>query len=214
MKNPFCLDTAMRRNCQNWNAYILSKLFFCHISFFSFTWKFWLILPVKMAIHERRKNFFKLQTLELYACILPPLTILKCWKREKSLLPYIHDLWWKSKHLKKWFSKVFKQIVYPWKTLYYFQRSLRIYLIPKVVQEDENGLTTPIEYCISLNVITQEWQGEFTLLTTASKICPQVASCGLPAVHLPEQHLCITGLCSVLRHLVAQLSPHQTLLGN
>ena len=84
MKNPFCLDTAMRRNCQNWNAYILSKLFFCHISFFSFTWKFWLILPVKMAIHERRKNFFKLQTLELYACILPPLTILKCWKREKK----------------------------------------------------------------------------------------------------------------------------------
>ena len=135
-------------------------------------------------------------------------------KGGKSLLPYIHNLWWKSKHLKKWFSKVFKQMVYKWKTLYYFQRSLRIYLIPKVVREDENGLTTPIEYCISLNVITQEWQGEFTLLTTASKICPQVASCGLPAVHLPEQHLCITGLCSVLRHLVAQLSPHQTLLGN
>ena len=164
-----------------------------------------------MAIHERRKNFFKLQTLELYICMTTTTHSFEMLKKGGKVCYLTFIIYDKIPTPKK---VVFKQLVYPWKTLYYFQRSLRIYLIPKVVREDENGLTTPIEYCISLNVITQEWQGEFTLLTTASKICPQVASCGLPAVHLPEQHLCITGLCSVLRHLVAQLSPHQTLLGN
>ena len=144
-------------------------------------------------------------------------------KKGRESLLYIHDLC--RKILVKLIIYHKKALLVKGKSLkdpvYYFQRSLRIYLIPKVVVQEEerkddlDGLATPIEYCISLNVITQEWQeGEFTLLTSASEVCPQVASCGLPAVHLPDKHLCITGLCSVLRHLVAQLSPHQSLLGN
>ena len=106
-ENPFCLDTAMRRNCQNWNSYILSKLFFCHFSFFSFTWKFWLILPVKMAIHERRKNFFKLQTLELYICMTTTTHSFEMLKKGKKFTT-LHSWFMKnSKHQKE---VVFKSI--------------------------------------------------------------------------------------------------------
>ena len=54
--------------------------------------------------------------------------------------------------------------------------------------------------------------------SSASELGPQVASCGLPAVHLTEQQLCITGLCSTLRFLIScrpQLSqePNQEILG-
>lgn len=41
----------------------------------------------------------------------------------------------------------------------------------------------------------------------------QVASCVLPAVHVPEQHLCITGMCSVLRYLIFHLAESCYLLG-
>ena len=55
------------------------------------------------------------------------------------------------------------------------------------------------------------------LFTSASELGPQVASCGLPAVHLTEQQLCITGLCSTLRFLIScsQLSQetNQEILG-
>ena len=90
--------------------------------------------------------------------------------------------------------------------------SLKIYLVPIPFVHDTTKGQEDTEFYMSSDVINTE---EFTLLTTASEICPQVASCGLPAVHLTEQNLCITGLCSVLRFLISNLSPNnqQELLG-
>lgn len=41
----------------------------------------------------------------------------------------------------------------------------------------------------------------------------QAFACVLPAVYIPSQQLCITGLCSVLRFLLKHMSPDKTLLG-
>lgn len=43
---------------------------------------------------------------------------------------------------------------------------------------------------------------------------PQVLACDFPAVFVAEQNLCITGLCSVLRFVIAGFSQAQHLLGH
>ena len=70
---------------------------------------------------------------------------------------------------------------------------LSIYLLPiNFGSKNDCDQKSSTEFYITDNLS----EGEFKFLNSTSEVCPQVASCGLPAVHLTEQHLCITGLCS------------------
>ena len=40
---------------------------------------------------------------------------------------------------------------------------------------------------------------------------PQVSACSFPAVFVPEENRCITGLCSVIRYIITNFAPQESL---
>lgn len=82
---------------------------------------------------------------------------------------------------------------------------------------DQEFLQKPNEYFINLENVRQLFHDCVLLKKAQSfELEPQVAACVFPAVFVPQQNLCITGLCSLLRYIIRKFCPeiHHTLLGH
>jgi len=93
------------------------------------------------------------------------------------------------------------------------KRKLTIKFIP-IHEEHLDNLKKPNEYFIKLEIAKQIFH-ELVLLKKGQAVEPQVTACVFPAIFVPKENLCITGLCSLLRYTIAKFAPktHKKLLG-
>lgn len=94
------------------------------------------------------------------------------------------------------------------------KRILTVKFIP-IPEENLDNLKKPSEYFIQLENAEHIFHN-LVILKKGESIEPQVTACVFPAVFVPRENLCITGLCSLLRYIIANFAPksHKKLLGH